>query len=324
MDSSIKLSASPCARHDELATEIAMVQRDQFKSQEEIAQEHAQEQSSSGIVIFKQWHASSQPMHADIVHVTGPRLSIDGLEYVQHKEEARDHERTDQQQQKELQEQTHTLSSRSVEGLQTEVERHVNPNRLKLKGVMRKKGQINTAWKDRFFALTEGGVCSYYDNENKFLAQGSVANGSFSCEGLIVESGGQSKEGFHLRMSLADKDGGPVTIVSRAHSNAGSSRFSREFSRAHSSAGSRPAFECACKNLEERNAWVEALRAAASQFVVPEPASGLPLPVKLWEGPDDDFKRQPGETFDITLTRNARGSTGLGCARQDFTQLTSK
>ena len=206
----------------------------------------------------------------------------------------------------------HTLTSRSVEGLQTEsiVERHVNPNRLKLKGVMRKKGQINTAWKDRFFALTEGGVCSYYDNENKFLAQGSVANGSFSCEGLIVESGGQSKEGFLFNIFIPGKDAGPVTTLFQTRSVFPSSRT----------------IECACKSFEERNAWVDALRAAASRFIVPHQPSTQTLlsPVKLWEGPDDDFKRQPGETFDITLTRNARGNPGFGCSREHIPDLMSE
>ena len=101
-------------------------------------------------------------------------------------------------------------------------------------GVMMKKGKINTEWKSRFFVLTEGGECRYFDSEAHFVSQSATPgaeNGGFSCEGLIVEEQGRGREGHLL-----------LITTSKEH------------------------YELACESAELRAAWVRDLRATAKRL----------------------------------------------------------
>ena len=105
---------------------------------------------------------------------------------------------------------------------------------VRFKGYVRKRGQINSAWKTRFFVLQEDGTCSYYATEAAFEQQ-KEKKGAFACRGarLVANAGSDDKNGFLFNVHL---DGGSTD---------------------------NRVVECAVDTAASRDAWVMSLSAAS-------------------------------------------------------------
>ena len=95
-------------------------------------------------------------------------------------------------------------------------------------GWVKKRGQLNSAFKNRFFVLDASGLVSYYSREEDFNER-QAPNGSFSCQGLEVDgASGHTTDGFLFTLYIPE--------------------------------GSRKKkIECACVSDAQRTAWVAAL-----------------------------------------------------------------
>ena len=111
---------------------------------------------------------------------------------------------------------------------------HAQTQAVRFKGYVRKKGQINPAWKTRFFVLQEDGTCSYYATEAAF-EQHKEKKGDFVCRGarLVANAGSDDKNGFLFNVHL---DGGSTDDR---------------------------VIECAVDTAASRDAWVMSLSAAS-------------------------------------------------------------
>ena len=93
--------------------------------------------------------------------------------------------------------------------------------KIRRMGVVWKKGQINTAYRRRFFVL-DNGILRYYRDQKAFQG-GTKWLGALSCENMQVEEDtGKSKEG-RFQFRLTDTQGRVL--------------------------------ECACERVAERQAW---------------------------------------------------------------------
>jgi voltage-gated sodium channel len=101
------------------------------------------------------------------------------------------------------------------EGEQTTAKGHSGTgtfdSRPLLTGLVKKKGQVNTRWKDRFFVLQHDGTCNYYASEahyeasNKHDPSPDRVKGYFACRGLhLIEDAGHSvREGYKFTLFIA-------------------------------------------------------------------------------------------------------------------------
>ena len=101
------------------------------------------------------------------------------------------------------------------------------------KGIIKKRGQFNQAFRRRFFVLDDRGNVAYYSNEKDFEA-GRKPKGSFSCAQLhVVQHADESKDGALFTLLVHES-----CALSRDHEKV---------------------IECACLNEQERGDWVSAL-----------------------------------------------------------------
>ena len=129
---------------------------------------------------------------------------------------------------------THTITSNHTHKQVVSKMEHAQTQAVRFKGYVRKKGQINPAWKTRFFVLQEDGTCSYYATEAAF-EQHKEKKGDFVCRGarLVANAGSDDKNGFLFNVHL---DGGSTDDR---------------------------VIECAVDTAASRDAWVMSLSAAS-------------------------------------------------------------
>ena len=103
---------------------------------------------------------------------------------------------------------------------------------IKKTGIFKKRGQFNTDFRTRFFAL-EGTNVQYFASEADYEAK-HPPKGAFSCLGLGTnKDGGHTKDGYLFTLFLANKK----------------------------------VIECSCNSAADRTAWLEALESAAQSAV---------------------------------------------------------
>ena len=166
--------------------------------------------------------------------------------------------------------------------------------RIVLKGQVKKKGQVNSTFKNRFFVLSDNGILAYYASEADFTSQ-LKPKGEFSCRGLtLTEDAGHSKIGFLFTIFVADA----------------SSTYRVDKS-----------VECACQTDAQRRAWLQALSNEANRIAHADHAEARKEAARglAQEGMES---REMGQTEEGIAFERVTSSAEWGKG-DDFARLTS-
>ena len=103
---------------------------------------------------------------------------------------------------------------------------------VKCQGAVRKRGQLNTAYKQRWFVLFTDGTLKYFKDQ-KTYEHNQPCSGTVECQGLAVYASKEIDIGTHFGFTLMD--------------------------------ATQKQIQCSCESAQARDMWVEAIRWAASQ-----------------------------------------------------------